>query len=136
MTKKQFQYSRKINQKGETALIPYLPLRLINNDVSLNTGGLLDTGASVNVLPYEIGIELGLNWDEHTTDVILTGNLAKFQAKGLLLSAQIQGFNSVTLALAWTQAQNIPFLLGRVNFFQTFDVCFYGSQCMFELSLS
>ncbi len=37
---------------------------------------------------------------------------------------------------AWTQAQNIPLLLGKVNFFQAFDVCFYGSQFIFELSLS
>ncbi len=108
-------------------------MRLIDNNVSLNTGGLLDTGASVNVLPYEIGIGLGLNWDEHQTEVIITGNLAKFEAKGVLLSVEIQGFKSVTLAFAWTQAQNIPLLLGRVNFFQTFDLCFYGSQFMFEL---
>ena len=79
---------------------------------------------------------MGLNWDEHKTKVIPTGNLAKFEAKGVLLSAEIQGFNSVTLAFAWTQAQKIPLLLGRVNFFQTFDVCFYGSQFMFEISLS
>ncbi|WP_416336966.1 aspartyl protease family protein [Crocosphaera sp. UHCC 0190] len=109
---------------------------LIYNDVSLNTGGLLDTGASVNVLPHEIGLELGLNWDEHNTEVILTGNLAQFQAKGVILSAQIEGFDSVTLVFAWTQAQNIPLLLGRVNFFQAFDVCFYGSQLIFEVALS
>ena len=79
---------------------------------------------------------MGLNWDEHKTQVILTVNLAQFPAKGIILLAEIQGFNPVTLAFAWTQAQNIPLLLGRVNFFQTFDVCFYASQFMFELSLS
>jgi len=40
-----------------------------------------------------------------------------------------------TLVFAWTQAKNIPLLLGRINFFQEFDVCFYGSQLAFELAL-
>lgn len=55
MTKKQFKYTPRKNSQGETSLIPYLPLTLIYNNDSLDTGGLLDTGASVNVLPYEIG---------------------------------------------------------------------------------
>jgi len=40
--------------------MPYLPLTLSLNGTSLNTEGLLDTGASVNVLPYKLGLQLGL----------------------------------------------------------------------------
>jgi hypothetical protein len=34
----------------------YLPLKLSFNDRSLDAEGLLDTGASVNVLPYELSL--------------------------------------------------------------------------------
>ncbi len=94
----------------------------------------MDTGSSVNVIPYEIGIQLGLNWNDHNTSVALTGNLAKFPAKGIILSATIEQFAPATLVFAWTKAENIPLLLGRINFLQEFDVCFYGSQLAFEIS--
>ena len=134
MPKKQFRYTPRTNAQGETSLIPYLPLTLIYNNYSLNTGGLLDTGASVNVLPYEIGLELGLDWDANHASVELTGNLAQFVAKGVILLAHVEEFNPVALVFAWTQAQNIPLILGRVNFFQEFDVCFYGSHSMFDVT--
>ncbi|MEA5479486.1 hypothetical protein VB774_17840 [Pseudanabaena galeata UHCC 0370] len=132
--KKRFNFVEKSNSVGETSLVPYLPLTLSFQNTSISTSGLLDTGASVNVLPYEIGIQIGLNWDDHTTSVTLAGNLAQFPAKGIILSATIDQFAPTTLVFAWTKAENIPLLLGRINFFQEFDVCFYGSQLAFEIA--
>ncbi|WP_443689857.1 hypothetical protein [Nostoc mirabile] len=37
---------------------------------------MLDTGASVSVLPYSIGVQLGAIWEEQTISVMLAGNLA------------------------------------------------------------
>lgn len=45
--------------------MPYMPLTLSLNGQSLNTEGLLDTGVSVNVLPYQLGLQLGLIWEVH-----------------------------------------------------------------------
>ena len=132
--RKRFNFVEKSNSAGETSLVPYLTLTLSSQDASISTSGLLDTGASVNVLPYEIGVQLGLNWNDHNTSVILAGNLAKFAAKGIILSATIDQFAPATLVFAWTKAENIPLLLGRINFFQEFDVCFYGSQLVFEIA--
>jgi hypothetical protein len=56
--------------------LPYLPLALTYHNRSLATSGLLDTGATVNVLPYEIGVNLGAIWEEQIKPVRLTGNLA------------------------------------------------------------
>ncbi len=103
-------------------------MTLSSQNTSISTSGLLDTESSVNVLPYEIGIELGLNWHDHNTLVTLAGNLAKFPAKGIILSAAIDQLAPTTLVFA------IPLLLGRINFFQEFDVCFYGSQLVFEIA--
>jgi hypothetical protein len=133
--KKRFKFIEKSNSLGEISFVPYLPFNLSSPDNSISVSGLLDTGASVNVLPYEIGLQLGLNWDNYNTSVTLAGNLANFPAKGVILSATIDPFVPITLVFAWTQAKNIPLLLGRINFFQEFDVCFYGSQLAFELAL-
>ena len=113
---------------------PYLPIRLICNAKSLNALGLLDTGATVNVLPYELGVELGLLWEEQKTAVKLTGNLGQVEARAVLLSVIVGKFDPVKLAFAWTKATNIPLLLGQVNFFMEYDVCFYGSRKTFEVA--
>ncbi|MEH2216266.1 MAG: hypothetical protein V7K72_03830 [Nostoc sp.] len=39
--------------------LPYLPLILTYENRSVSVSGLLDTGSTVNVLPYEIGLRLG-----------------------------------------------------------------------------
>jgi hypothetical protein len=44
---------------GTFSTLPYLPLILTYQNQSLSVSGLLDTGSSVNVLPYEIGLRLG-----------------------------------------------------------------------------
>jgi hypothetical protein len=60
---------------GVPDALPQLPLVLINGQFSVEVLGLLDTGASVNVLPYSIGLQLGAVWEEQRTSVILAGNL-------------------------------------------------------------
>lgn len=62
--------------------MPYLPLTLSNGNKSLEVMALLDTGASVNVLPYQIGLELGAVWQEQTVPITLSGNLAENEARG------------------------------------------------------
>jgi hypothetical protein len=39
----------------------------------------------------------------------------------------------VQLAFAWTQAEELPLILGQVNFFMVFEVCFFRTQSRFEL---
>jgi hypothetical protein len=118
---------------GEAGLQSYLPLTLTYQEHSLTVSGLLDTGAMVNVLPYQVGVDLGAVWEQQSTPLRLTGNLAQFEARGLLVSAVVGQFAPVRLAFAWTRATTVPVLLGQVNFFMEFDVCFYRSQLAFEL---
>lgn len=44
---------------GDIDAVPQLPLTLSYRNSSVEVSGLLDTGASVNVLPYSLGIQLG-----------------------------------------------------------------------------
>jgi Aspartyl protease len=119
---------------GEASFRPYLSFTLLHQQVSVPASALLDTGASVNVLPYSIGIDLGYDWEQQTTALSLTGNLAQYEARVVLAQAFVGQFEPVQLVFAWTQATHVPLILGQVNFFMEFDVCFYRSQLEFAVS--
>lgn len=105
------------NLRGEILLRPLLPLQLTYQGANIQATGLLDSGADVNVLPYKLGLALGAIWDEQRTELILSGNLAQYEARGLLVTAIVGNFAPVRLAFAWTRSDNAPLILGQVNFF-------------------
>ncbi len=129
----QFAYSQVSDSFGGINFFPYLPLTLSYGNNSIETSGLLDTGASVNVMPYQIGLELGAKWEQQKTSVQLAGNLANLPAYGLLVTATVAQLPPIRLAFAWTRAENVPLILGQINFFLEFDVCFSRSQKTFEI---
>lgn len=57
--KVRFAFTEVDSALGALSTLPYLPLILTYQNQYLNVSGLLDTGSSVNVLPYEIGLRLG-----------------------------------------------------------------------------
>ena len=118
---------------GMVDRMAYLPLTLSLSGQFLIAEGLLDTGASVSVLPYELGLQLGLIWENETLSVVLTGNLARFEVRAVVVDAQVSSFPTVNLAFAWTQATNVPLILGQANFFFEFDVCFFRACSEFEV---
>jgi len=118
---------------GMVDRMPYVPLMLTLNGQSVNTEGLLDTGASVNVLPYQLGLQLGLIWEDEALSVLLAGNLARFEARAVIVNAQVSPFPMVNLAFAWTQAADIPLILGQANFFFEFEACFFRARSEFEV---
>ncbi len=120
-----FPFIEKTDSFGEISTMPYLPLTLTNGNKSLEVMALLDTGASVNVLPYQIGLELGAVWEQQTLELTLSGNLGKNQARGLVLSGTIANFTPILLAFAWTQSPNAPVILGHLN------LLFCRIQCVF-----
>jgi hypothetical protein len=129
----QYPYKIRDNSNSETSYLPYLPITLRYKDKQLFASGLMDTGATVNVLPYELGEQLGIVWEERETSLFLSGNLANFEARAVLLKVNVGQFPTVNLAFAWTKSQDVPLILGQVNFFMEFDVCFFRSQLMFEI---
>jgi hypothetical protein len=128
-----FSFSEIPIASGAPGLVPLLPLTLTHRGRTIDVSGLLDTGAAVNVLPHGIGIELGAVWEPHGTAIRLTGNLARFHARPLIVTAVVARFAPVRLAFAWTEARDIPLILGQVNFFLEFDACFYRSKEAFEI---
>ena len=46
---------------------------------------------------------------------------------------QVDPTRFVRLAFAWVNSDSIPVILGQINFFLEFDVCFYRSKGMFDV---
>ena len=54
-----FQYSTSDPAQDEFDSLPRMPLTIRNNEQVLDVVGLVDSGATVSVLPYEVGLQLG-----------------------------------------------------------------------------
>ena len=134
ITSNSFPYVQRDATFGEYSLLPYVPLQLAANGFVEFETALLDTGATVNVLPYEIGVNLGFEWSEQDTVLHLAGNLAPFEARAVALTVTIDPFLPILMAFAWTSALKCPLIMGQTNFFQEYDVCFYRSQKTFTIS--
>ena len=128
-----FPYSEIDPLLGAASELPYVPIALERNGKVASVSALVDSGAALSVLPYDVGLQLGAVWEQQTIPVRLVGNLADFDARAILVKARIDPFTPVRLAFAWARNNQVPVILGQVNFFMEFDVCFFRSQSAFEV---
>ena len=133
LNSQRFPFIERIDSLGRSSVMPYLPITLSIGSNSVEVMALLDTGASVNVLPYQIGLQLGAIWEQQTVPIQLSGNLAHSEARGLVLSGALAEFSTILLAFAWTRSTDAPVILGHLNFFSEFNVCFFRHELAFEL---
>jgi hypothetical protein len=59
-----FKYSNSSPNQNELDSLLRVPLTLQQGDRIVKTVGLVDSGATINVLPYEMGLQLGSVWDD------------------------------------------------------------------------
>jgi hypothetical protein len=119
---------------SEDEALPTIPITLSYANFSVSANALLDSGSTVNLLPYDIGLKLGAIWEEQTVRLPLAGNIARVEAKGLFVHVQVGNLEPVRLAFAWAQAAHVPLILGQTNFFREFDVCFQRSRSTIEIT--
>jgi hypothetical protein len=129
-----FKYSITSPTQNEFDSLPRLSLSLRREDRIVELIGLVDSGATVNVLPYELGLQLGGMWEDRRAVIQLAGNLGNQQAMPFSAIAQIGEFLSTELVFAWSRSPPVPLILGQTNFFLEFDVCFYLSTSEFEVN--
>ena len=87
------------NAWGEFVLRPILQFDLYISDKSATVNGLLDTGADVNILPHNIGLQIGANWSACPVLPSPTGNLSKYETRGLAVNAKVGSFPPVSTGL-------------------------------------
>jgi hypothetical protein len=127
-----FRYSVSNPSQSEYDSLPRLTFSLFCNNLQAEVVGLVDSGATVNVLPYEAGLQLGEIWDDQKTNIRLSGNLGNLPAIPLSAIAKTGDFEPVRLVFAWVKS-DVPLILGQTNFFMEFDVCFYRSKSEFKI---
>jgi hypothetical protein len=119
--------------RERSPLMPVMPVTLTSGKESMVVGALLDTGAALNAMPYSVGRRLGASWSSQHVKIDLTGTLVEAEARALFVQARIGEFPPVDLAFAWVKSENLPVILGQINFFAHFDVCFFRSRRQFEV---
>jgi hypothetical protein len=129
-----FQYSTAEPGQDEFDSLPRIPLVLRNGPSSVEVVGLVDSGATVSVLPYDPGVRLGAVWDDRQAVLRLAGSLGSPAAMPLFATATIGALPAVRLAFAWVKRNDVPVILGQTNFFMEFDVSFYRSRLAFEVN--
>jgi hypothetical protein len=128
-----FKYSTTSLAQNEFDSLPRLSLPLRREDRIVESMGLVDSGATVNVLPYEVGFQLSGVWEDRKAVIQLAGNLGNQPAMPFSAIAQVGEFLPTELVFAWSRSSTVPLILGQTNFFLEFDVCFYRSTSEFEV---
>lgn len=116
--------------------MPVVKVRLTHDTYSLVTPALVDSGAAMNLLPFECGEQLGFVWSEQRLALPMGGLLPEAKAFAVPVTLTLDPFPPYELAFAWT---NVPqaklrVLLGQINFFQHFKVTFTAYEYHFEIS--
>ena len=130
-----FRYSTTDPSQNEFDSLPRVPMILRREGQTVEAIGLVDSGATINVMPYELGLQLGAVWEDNRAIIQLAGNLSTQPAMPFFAMAQVGDIAPIQLAFAWTRSPDAPLILGQTNFFMEFDVCFYRSKMEFEVKL-
>lgn len=106
---------------------PAIPVQLKGSSTSLQTTALVDSGADFSAIPYSMAEVLGLDLSGKRTEVGgLGGNVPAVLTKMQVMIQKghfLKRFNVPVYAVD-TMDDEIPVLLGRVEFFDRFKVTF------------
>lgn len=111
---------------------PLLPVTIERDGIQLAVDCLVDSGASLSVLPFSVGSRFGLDWNSLTQGVGV-GGVVKTPAKFMATILTIGPLPPVMQLFAWASSDDVPLVLGYVNFFLEFDVCFYATRGIFTV---
>ena len=128
-----FPYVHMIPALGPAGWMPMLPLSLELDGITASSIALVDSGSTIHIMPFQLGQQLGGDWNQFRGSLPMAGTFANYPAKPIFVTAVIGTFPPVQLSFAWTQAPHARLLLGQQNFFMEFDVCFFRSQNTFQI---
>ncbi len=110
-----------------------LPITLKGGDSAEEFTALVDSGADVNVLPWNAGLKLGLVWNPNKATLRIAGVPSGAVAMPVILAAEFGEFTGISQAFAWCNSDRVPLVLGQTNFFMEFDICFFNSRKEFQI---
>ncbi len=115
--------------------LPMVDVTLRHTNRKVTLSALVDSGAMMSTLPHDIGVQLGLVWEEQHIDIAQAGQLQGVPAKGIALSATVGDFPKVRLAFALIRKASFEVrpILGQMNFFREFTITFEGYNNSFDI---
>ena len=115
--------------------LPFVTIVLTYHGRSISRTALVDSGSTINVLPYEDGLDLGLCWEDQGLPLRDEGFLQGTPVYGVLLTVQVGSYAPVNQAFAWTQKGRsaVRLILGQTNFFEQFEITFRGREKTCEI---
>ncbi len=103
--------------------LPRLAIDLVSSTTQKkDLSALVDSASTTSVIPYTLGRELGLEWDESIFPEIQP--IRGFKTLGVMLGTVFQDFGLIELGFSWVQSDTFPLILGQIDFFQHFRICF------------
>lgn len=135
MISKRFPYTQPAPDAKVKAGMPMLPLTLASEQRSIAVTALVDSGATLSILPYDLGLQLGLTWGAQEVSIFLGGILQGLPAYGVALTGHLPDLDPFPLVFAWTSrpSTEVPVIVGQINFFRVFQVTLNGKDGWFEV---
>ncbi len=118
---------------GPLDLVPLLPACLSRNGIEVDVVGLVDSGATFSVLPYDVGALFGVDWNLLPNSLSIGGVGRRVPAKMLSLEMTFGPIGPVVQSFAWISDNSMPVIFGLVTFFLSVDVFFYRTRGYFEI---
>ncbi|MBM3238823.1 hypothetical protein FJZ31_21240 [Candidatus Poribacteria bacterium] len=88
---------------------------------------LVDTGAYLSMMPYQVGVELGLTISED--EIFEAGGAGGASIPHVVKEVEIQiGDYSINARIGWALTDEVPLILGRLDVFDKFDIEFSQSR--------
>jgi hypothetical protein len=112
-------------------VLPFLRMN-ISAVQKVSVIALVDSGASINLLPYSVGQALGFDWESAETGPPISGTV---QSESRIVKAKVTigSLDEVELSFCWIKHDNVRLLLGHNDFFAHFTVCFLTRELKFSL---
>jgi len=124
-----FKYRPLKRSDGSVVKSPVIPITLIGQSLRFDVIALLDSGADVSAIPYELADLLGISFrDKEAHDTEGIGGRAKsVECHMTVIVEDKKGRESYTLNMpvnVMLDEKEMPILLGRRGFFEQFVITF------------
>lgn len=100
---------------------PLVQIALYSAGHEICVSALVDSGAAISILPYDMGLQLGFVWEEQTMPVRLGGMLAGVPAVAVLVRGEVSALFPTALGdgLGQRDSAHDTASVGATKFFPT-----------------
>ncbi len=114
---------------------PLVPVTIRYAENEIQTLALLDSDADINLMPFQLGLDLGFDWDTGGDYTGLEGLGGGLAAKKSVADLYLGSWPSIRQIFAWARNDDVPVILGQWNFFEMVDVCISRTQGLMTFEL-